>query len=404
MEIISPSLKYRNIAKVVEVGTDFWDFSESIGLASIVAELKNNKLITKEGHEFINFSCCSYLDLDQHPLIIEGAINALRKYGVLDHCITRARVQIPALCELENSLSDLFMSRVVCTISASVASHGVLPLIASGSLLSGKVRPYMIFDKNCHNSMFDIKPVCADETEIVTCKHHDLNFIEDSLKRYKSVVYVCDGADSLGGYAPISDLQLLQAKYGLYVYYDDSHSISVYGKNGVGFVRSKYDKLDNQTFIVATLNKAFGTSGAVIMAGSGDREKLKIIERFGGAIGYSQPMNTAAIGASMASVEIHKSQELTRLQEELYSKINLFDSLIDTKQKGDSYPIRLISVPDNKVVDVAQKMFAAGFYVSPVFFPVIAKGTAGLRAMLRVGQPDDEIRRFCNLVNNYINE
>ncbi len=391
--------QFRNNRKMVDIGTQFWNDSEKYGLAGITGELKNNTLHTKEGHQFVNFSCCSYLDLDQHPKVIEGAINSLKRFGVLDHCITRARVQIPALSELEASLSELFKARVTTAISASVATQGLLPLMASGHLAANGERPLMIFDKNCHVSMYDVKPVCADETEIVTCKHHDLDFIEDALKKYKSVCYVCDGADSLGGYAPVEELQLLQQKYGLNVYYDDSHSISAFGKNGIGYVRSKYDELDEHTIINGTLNKAFGASGAALMFGGRSNEVFRIVERFGGAMGYSQPMNTAGIGACLASAEIHRTEEIHQLQAKLQQNIALFDSLISTPQQGSTYPIRLVKVPDEKVIDLAQQIYHSGYYVSPVFFPVIARGTAGLRVMMRVGQTEEQIKDLVRIIS-----
>lgn len=393
-----PTNKYRNNSKMVSIGNSFWDSSEQHGLGGIVANLDNNRLTTPNGHSFVNFSCCSYLDLDQHPKIIEGAISALRRFGVLDHCITRARVQLPALCELEASLSELFNAQVVSSISTSVATEGLLPLMASGHLSAGSHRPLMIFDKNCHVSMFQVKPICADETEIVTCNHHDLNFIEDCLKKYKSVCYICDGADSLGGYAPVAELRELQQRYGLNVYYDDSHALSVFGKRGIGYVRSKYDELDEHTIIVATLNKAFGASGGAIMLGGRSEKILRIIERFAGAMGYSQPMNTAAVGACMASAEIHRTSEIDKLQKKLQANIELFDSLVPTPYSGSTFPIRLVSIKDEDVVELGQQVYRAGYYVSPVFFPVVARGTAGLRVMMRVGQTEQDIIGLANLI------
>lgn len=400
MTDVRPENRYRNNAKAIEIGSAFWDESERHGLAGIVADLEGGVLRTADGHRFVNFSCCSYLDLDQHPQVIEGAIAALRRFGVLDHCIPRARVQIPALLELEASLGALFEAQVVSAISASVASAGLLPLLASGHLSGGR-RPVMIFDKNCHVSMSQAKPACADETEILTCRHHDLDFIEDMCRRHATVCYVCDGSDSLGGYAPVADLSRLQDRYGLHVYYDDSHSLSIHGRRGAGYVRSTMAGLDERTIIVATLNKAFGASGAAIMFGGRSHGTLRIVERFAGALSYSQPMNTAAVGASMASAEIHRTGELATLQARLQRKIALFDSLVPTPQAGAGFPIRLVSVPDTQVVGLGQKLFAAGYYVSPVFFPIVARGTAGLRVMMRVGQSDETIRGLCGMIAGF---
>lgn len=395
----TPTNRHRNNEKLVAVGNKFWDASEGYGMAGIVAELEGpGRLRTADGHRFVNFSSCCYLDLDCHPRVIEGAVAALRRFGVLDHCITRARVQIPALMELEASLAELFRAQVVSALSAAVASDGILPLVASGHLTGG-TRPLMIFDKNVHVSMFQVKPICADETEIVTCEHHDLAFIADSCKRYACVSYVCDGADSLGGYAPVRELRALQQRHGnLHVYYDDSHSVSAFGPRGVGYVRSHIDELDDRTIIVSTLNKAFGASGAVVLIGGRSPQTLRIIERFGGALGYSQPMNTAAVGACLGSAEVHRTPELEVLQARLQANIALFDSLVDTPQAGSTFPIRLVRVADRDVVDFGQKIYRAGYYVSPVFFPVVARRTAGLRVMMRAGQTEEEVRGLGALI------
>jgi 7-keto-8-aminopelargonate synthetase-like enzyme len=391
---IAPTHRYRNNDKAVGIGNAFWDMSEQNGVAGIVAELEHGLLRTAAGHEFVNFTCCSYLDLDSHPKVIAGAIAGLRRFGVLDHCIPRSRVQIPALLELEASLGELFGADVVSAISAGVASAGLLPLIASGHLGNG-IRPLMVFDRNCHVSMAGAKPSCADETEVVTCDHHDVGFIEDMCKQYERVCYVVDGSESLGGYAPVRELAELQERYGLLVFYDDSHSISAYGERGIGYIRSHCPVLDERTITVATLNKAFGSSGAAILLDGYPEKTLRVIERFAGALSYSQPMNTAAVGASLASAEIHRTEELTTLQRRLQANIELFDTYIETNQTATTCPIRIVPMSDETVIEAGRRVYAAGFYVSPVFFPIVARGTAGLRVMLRAGQTDEQIRRLC---------
>ncbi len=394
---ITPPHRYRNNDKAVGIGNAFWDMSERSGLAGIVAELQDGVLHTPDGHEFVNFTCCSYLDLDSHPKVIDGAVDALRRFGVLDHCIPRSRVQLPAMLELEDSLGELFGADVVSAISAGVASAGLLPLIASGHLGNG-VRPLMVFDKYCHVSMAGAKPSCADETEVVTCGHHDVGFLEDMCKQYERVAYVVDGSDSLGGYAPVLELAELQEKYGLLVYYDDSHSISAYGERGIGYIRSHCPVKDERTITVATLNKAFGTSGAAILLDGYDKATLRVIERFAGALSYSQPMNTAAVGASLASAEIHRTDELTALQGRLRANIALFDSLVKTEQTGSTYPIRVVPMSDETVIESGRRVYRAGFYVSPVFFQIVPRGTAGLRVMLRAGQTEEQIRALCSVL------
>jgi 7-keto-8-aminopelargonate synthetase-like enzyme len=239
----------------------------------------------------------------------------------------------------------------------------------------------MVFDRNCHVSMAGAKPSCADETEVVTCDHHDVEFIEDMCRQYERVCYVVDGSESLGGYAPVRELAELQEKYGLLVFYDDSHSISAYGERGIGYVRSHCPVLDERTITVATLNKAFGSSGAAILLDGYPKTTLRVIERFAGALSYSQP--------------IHRTEELTTLQRRLRANIELFDTYIATEQTATPCPIRIVPMSDETVIEAGRRVYAAGFYVSPVFFPIVARGTAGLRVMLRAGQTDEQIRGLC---------
>ncbi|MNC69956.1 hypothetical protein D3C75_1207060 [compost metagenome] len=86
------------------------------------------------------------------------------------------------------------------------------------------------------------------------------------------------------------------------------------------------------------------------------------------------------------------------LQKKLYDNIALFDSLIPTEQSGNAYPIRLVPMSDETVISEGRQVIEAGFYVSPVFFPIVAKGTAGLRVMMRAGQTEDQIRRLCKIL------
>lgn len=390
--------RFGNNEKALALGSRFWQATTEAGLAGVVAELGTDGYFqTQAGHRFINLSCCSYLDLDSHPAIIEGAVQALRRYGVMDHCISRVRVQMPALLELEASLSELFAANVITAISASAASAGTLPLIASGHLTQG-VRPLMVFDKHAHFSMNLSKAVCADETEVVTIAHNDMNALEDLCKTHPLVAYVCDGTYSMGGLAPVQELLALQEKYGLFIYFDDSHGLSIRGRMGEGYVRSAMPELHPRTIIVATLNKAFGASGAAIMFGPTGNDEALLLERFGGPMAWSQPMNTAAIGGCLAAAELHRSPLLAERQQQLQRHIARFDSLIATDQSGDPFPIRLVKASHDKALAAGVALYEAGFYVSPVFFPIVAKDKAGLRVMLRAGLSDQQVDHLCQTI------
>ena len=389
--------QFINTHKVINIGDQSWQRADNNGLLNVAVKLGQGPFLEREdGHEFINMCSCSYLGLDTHPKILQGAIDALHKHGTLLISTSRLRIHLSYIEQVEAALSELFDAKCITTLSCGSASSGILPVLASGHLTGG-TQPLMIFDKNCHFSMNHIKPVCGDETRVITCKHNDVEFIEEHCKQGGPVVYVADGAYSMGGHTPIKELLELQEKYGLYLYFDDSHSLSVIGDTGAGFVRSHMDEVSERTIIVASLGKAFGATGGVVMMN--EKTNLKLIERFGGPLGWSQSINVAAMGSIMASIDIHKSPELGQLQSKLRQNIQLFDDTIPTINADTPLPIRVVPIPSPEhAVECSKFIFDNGFYSSAVFFPIIAKGTAGLRVMPRADLDAADIHRFNQVV------
>lgn len=396
-----PVHRFRHNTKAIALGNPAWDEARAHHLIDLrVRVAGNDRLAVEEsGFEFVNLSSCSYLGLHEHPAILEGAIEALRQAKVLDVPISRVRIRLSMLDDLEARCSSLFRAKCICAVTASAATSGVLPLLASGHL-SGGEPPVMVFDKHCHFSMNLIKPICADETRVLTSPHNDLDFLEDICRKHPRVAYVADGLYSLGGAAPVRELLDLQDRYGLFLFFDDSHSLSVSGERGEGYARSLMpDELGPRTIVVASLCKGFGGSGGVIMLGP--EEHADLVVRFGGPLAWSQKLNSAGMGADFASIVIHESPELGELQEKLRRNLALFDSQITTEQQGDGFPIRMVPIGDEaRASEISGEIFRRGFYTSPVFFPIVERGKAGLRVMLRADNDPEDVLAFCDAVRD----
>lgn len=395
--------KFGNVQRMVDLGFESWRQAAAHGLAHIrTTDTLGNRLRTESGHEFINMVSCSYLGLNRHPRIIAGAVEALERDGTMSIAVSRARIAPKLVDDVEEQLSDLFGCRAITALSCSVASAGVLPLLASGHFTGGQ-KPVMVFDKHSHFSMNILKAGCGDETEVVTCEHSDLDFIEDACRRHDQVAYVADGAYSIGGNAPVAELQRLQERYGLFLYFDDSHSLSLFGRRGVGLVRSQYDQLGDRTIVVASLGKAFGATGGLIMAGT--RQQQELLTFFGGPLSWSQMLNPAGLGAIRASAEIHVSSELDRLQEKLRANMALLDRQVHTANAGNGLPIRVIDLPDVEyALEAAAEVYRRGYYVSAVFFPIVAQGRAGLRVMGRADLEPADIDDLCDALRSVSEE
>lgn len=100
---------FMNIKKVIEIGNPFWDRCYESGLIDIVATYSGHgKFVTREGHKFINMCSYSYLGLDSHPKIIQGAVDGVLASKMFNYSITRTRIVLDVLKETEDLLTTVF--------------------------------------------------------------------------------------------------------------------------------------------------------------------------------------------------------------------------------------------------------------------------------------------------------
>ncbi|GAA2819724.1 aminotransferase class I/II-fold pyridoxal phosphate-dependent enzyme [Kitasatospora sp. CM 4170] len=402
-ESVQGPRRYRNAAAMLATADPVWQAAGANGLIGIKVDSEsNNRLIVREtGHEFANMVSCAYLGLNNHPQVAAGAVDALTESRSTWLVTSTTRIRHNLLVRLEEELGDLFGAHVLPGASCTSLTAGILPLVASGHLNdrcdgSSDGPRVMVFDRFCHFCMAYVKPICADEALVLNCPHNDLDYLEDICRKYPRVAYVADGAYSMGGAAALDGLLELQDRYGLFLYIDDSHSLSIMGERGEGFVRSRLE-MNPLTVIVASLGKGFGTGGGIAMLGN--REQFEFLHRHAGPVGWSQNVALPLVGASLGSAAIHRSPELAELQGRLNRNIDLFDELLPTSFAGNGLPVRRVDVGDaERAVKLSAQLFERGFYSSAVFFPIVPKGEAGLRLMMRADMDERLITEFAGHV------
>ncbi|TGT71830.1 MULTISPECIES: aminotransferase class I/II-fold pyridoxal phosphate-dependent enzyme [unclassified Mesorhizobium] len=397
--------RFRNTASVIERTRLYFEEAHRRGLMAVYGRSLPGRAVSltaerHTGHTITDYVRCSYLGLDNHPAIVAGAISAIEQYGALHWSCARTRLNFALIGDLEATLSQLFAARVIAYSTVMVANMGALPIIASGHLTQGQ-KPVMVFDRLAHASLAFHKPVVAEETHVETISHNDIDALEQICRTHQVVAYVCDGVYSMGGFAPIAALLQLQEKYGLFLYIDDAHGISLFGQHGEGFARSQLPaNLGNRTIVAASLGKGFGASGGMLMLGTARQETL--FRRYSIAHAFSASPNVAAIGAALASADIHRTSELQMRQSRLAERIALFDERIETDQRNTPLPIRMIKVGDELAsIDFAEQLLDEGYYTSVTFFPTVARGRAGIRICLTASHDLADLERLCAKILSY---
>ncbi|SPP98254.1 aminotransferase class I/II-fold pyridoxal phosphate-dependent enzyme [Bradyrhizobium vignae] len=398
-----PAGHFRNTGYVINESRTYFDAAHAAGLMGIQGRSTTGRTVAlgagllDRRRQIVDFVRCSYLGLDNHPAIVAGAIEAIEAHRSLHWSCARTRLNFDLLAELEATLSKMFCARVVAFSTVMLANLGAMPILASGQLTGGK-KPIVVFDRIAHISLAYHKPVVADETRVETIAHNDIDALERLCRQERLVAYVCDGVYSMGGHAPVKELRQLQERYGLFLYIDDAHGISVFGRQGEGFARSQFrEGLGDRTIIAASLAKGFGASGGMLMLGTADQEAL--FRRYSIPYAFSVAPNLAAVGAALGSCKIHLSPELGERQKRLAQRVDLFDRRVATAEQGNSLPIRMIAAEsETKAIIMARELLDAGFYTSVTFFPTVAQGTAGIRVCITADHDVRDIERLCDCI------
>lgn len=386
--------KFRNIKKVIDqTFAVIDDFSVEHLMHTVIDKRESSALILENDRQVIDFVNCSYFGLETDPEIVEHAQQALREWGIHFTC-ARTRLSIKINQQLEEKLSLLFKGRAIVFPSVSSAHASVLPLIAAGQLFPATKPVTLIFDKQAHASMQFLKPILAEEAEIVTIPHNSIASLEREIeaarKMGRSPVYVADGLYSMGGMAPIDDILRLSRESDVFFYLDDAHGTSLFGNYGEGYVMSHFDALPENMIVTFSLAKGFGCNGGGVLLPTKHAEKM--VRFYGQTYAFSAPLDFSVIGAALVSAEYHANGKIRVLQQVLRQKVAFFRDKLGLPPQSLFTPIQIIDLPNiSHCKNLALELFKKGFFVSTVFFPVVAKDKAQFRIAITVKHTDEQL-------------
>jgi 7-keto-8-aminopelargonate synthetase-like enzyme len=352
-----------------------------------------------KGQKVLNFGSCSYLGLEHHPKLKEGAIEAIQRYGT-QYSSSITYLSLGLYKELKEKYTKIFGSNVVLAPTTTLAHASSIPLIADE-------HDVFLLDQQVHNSVqMGTQLAAAQGTPFFIMPHNNIEALEDKIQKLKNehrkIWYFLDGVYSMyGDLAPIAELEKLRDKYdNLYLYIDDAHGTSWRGKNGKGHALSCLKSL-RKTIVAVSNNKAFaGAGGSLVIE---DPELYNVISNFGQTMIFGGPIQPANLGACLASADIHLSKEIYVLQDKLRSKIDLRNRLFDKYDIpvfGDRQtPISFICVGSPKSLGILfHKLFEDGIYTNCAVYPAVSKQKSGLRTTMTNHLTDADIEKFVERV------
>jgi 7-keto-8-aminopelargonate synthetase-like enzyme len=369
---IEPSELYKSVQQLNEKGFAFQYYED--------AEY-DGRTVTVNNKKLIHFANCSYLGLETHPALVEGAINAIRHYGT-QNSMSRAMLSSPLYKSLEDELKKMFHSHVVVFPTTTLAHCSVLPLLINE-------KDAIILDAYVHNSVRMASLLCkANGTFVILSKHNDLEHVKYLIYRlkkegYRKIWYCADGIYSIhGNLCRIGELQeILNSEDNFYAYVDDAHGTGWCGKNGSGYVIGNYG-LHEKMIVVQSFAKSMACSGSCVVVP--DRFIADLIRFTGQTMIFSGPLQPAILGSLIASVRLHLSEAIVPLQLELLNLIRHFRQKSNDLNlpivSQDETPIQLLRIGGmERTYHVLEELIKKGFYPMTAGYPAISKGDEGIR-------------------------
>ncbi|MEM6684882.1 MAG: aminotransferase class I/II-fold pyridoxal phosphate-dependent enzyme, partial [Bacteroidota bacterium] len=343
----------------------------------------------------LNFSSCSYLGLALDERVINGAIDGVKRFGT-SFPTSRSFVTMGYLDELEMKLEQLFGYSCIVTTSTSLAHAAFLPLFIHE-------KDAFICDHQVHTSI----RVASEIVRAKGCladvvRHNSIEILEEKIKTHskthRNVWYFADGVYSMyGDKAPIKELnRLLDTYENFHVYIDDAHGMSWTGDNGKGYVLREA-ALHPRMVLSTSLGKAFGSIGGVLVCNN--PEIKKTIKACGSSFIFSSPVPPSVIGASIASADIHLSEEMHTLQSGLQNRIQYFKQLaFDTQLpilgEGNTPIFFIPSGNPETTFQLSKRLMDCGFYQSSAVYPSVPFNSGGVRLTLTNWLEMEDIQRM----------
>ena len=340
----------------------------------------NSNTIRINEKNLVHFGSCSYLGLEFNESLKKGSQEAVENYGT-QFSSSRAYVSMSLYSELEASLTEIFGGYPVVMPTTTLGHIATIPVLIGKS-------DAVILDHQVHNSVQTaVKLVKAEGTRVELLRHNRMDLLElriqELSKSNDEVWYMADGIYSMyGDKAPIHELEVLLNKYPkFHLYIDDAHAMSCFGDKGEGFVLSEIN-LHERMVVGTSLNKAFAAGGGVIVFPS--KELAQKVRNCGGPLITSGPMQPGALGAAIASAQLHLNGELKKFQLRLKENILYAHFLLEkyglpNLAEKDS-PIFFVGVGLPKVgYSLIDKMLENGFMLNIGIFPAVPIKNTGVR-------------------------
>jgi 8-amino-7-oxononanoate synthase len=364
-------------------------------------------VVEMEGAERIMLGSNNYLGLTGDERVIQGARDALERYGT---GLTGSRLlngTIDLHLELEREIAEwMGTEEAIVFTTGHQANVGTL-----GTLLGPG--DTVIADSGDHASILD--GCLLSRSKLRPFRHNRLDKLEKALQRAGEdgggVLVVVDGVFSMeGDLAPLPQIVELCRAHGARLMVDEAHAAGVLGARGAGSAEL-FGVEDGVDLRMGTFSKSLASCGGFI---AGPHDVIQFLRIQSRAFLFTAAAVPAAVGAALAALRIIHSDEgpplfARVLDNARYLNRGLHDlgyRVVEPLELPDGSTVVTPIVPvvvgdDWKAVMLWRALYDAGVYVNVALHPAVPPGGALLRTSVMATHDratlDRALQRFAEL-------
>jgi len=373
----------RHFSKLLDVCDAIGHLARELGVGLLDAEdtRLDGRTVRIQGRSLLNYCSCSALGLELDPRLIEGAVDATRRFGT-QFSMSRAFVSAPPYAELEERLGELAGAPCLVLPTTSLASAAALPSLV-------RSEDAVLVDQQVHMSVQVVMPLLERiGVHVEQVPHGRTEELDTHIRalepRHARVWYLTDGVHSMhGALAATDDLHwLLERHPGLHLYVDDAHGTSWTGRHGRGHALELLPRRE-RVVVALSLNKSFGAGGAALVLP--DEKLRQRVRHTSVPTNFAGPLQPPMLGAALASAAIHLTPEIETLQQELHDRIDHVNRRarelgLPLLHPETVVPIRFVGLgPGEASIAMASHLLERGLLASCALFPAVPPHQTGIR-------------------------
>ena len=358
--------------------------------------------VTVEGQKVVMLASNNYLGLSNHPRIKEAAHRGIDEWGYGLSSVRFLCGTEPIHIELEQRIARFVgCEAAILHSSCFAANEAFFTALLANDFGQSDYRDVIYSDQLNHASIIDGVRLCravAKQTVSRLYRNGDVNHLremleEDRGKNYRIKIIATDGVFSMEGLlAPLPDLVALAQQHNALLFVDESHATGALGKTGRGTIEELgvYGKVD---VITGTFGKALGGASGGFIAGR--TPLIEFLRQKSRPYTFSNTMPPSVVVASIEAIDLIENNP--SICDQLRENTEYFRREIvrrGFKILEGRHPIVPVMLGEAALAqDMSQQLLKEGVYIKGLWYPVVPRGEARLRAQISAAHTRGDLDR-----------